>query len=48
MIQKPVGESEGVVVSRAGALVGLAILAASTLVMVAWIAFLIWIFARLL
>jgi hypothetical protein len=48
MIRNPVGESEGVGVSRAGVRVGLAILAASTLVMVAWIIFLIWMFVQLL
>ena len=48
MIQNPVGESKGAGVTPAGMRVGLAILAASTVVMTAWIAFLIWIFARLL
>jgi hypothetical protein len=48
MIQNPILESEGSGASRAGVRVGLAILAASTLVTVTWIIFLIWMFAQLL
>ena len=47
MIQEPVLQGEGSAVSRAGIRMGLAILAASALVMVAWIMFLIWIVGRL-
>lgn len=47
MIQEPILKGEGPAVSRAGIGMGLAILAASGLAMVAWIVFLIWIFGRL-
>jgi hypothetical protein len=47
MIQEPVMQGEGSAVSRAGIRMGLAILAVSGLLMVAWIVFVIWLLGRL-
>jgi hypothetical protein len=46
MIHKPIEKAKGPALSPAGVWMGLAILAASGLVMVAWIAFLIRTFGR--